>query len=782
MKQSNGIALVVTLMIALLLFIAIVTISSSLSLSGKRVTTDQKVTLEAQYAAESGLALAATQLSTTGQEIETFINDTSDLKLPAGTKFINLKPYLEKFCGKSLTGVIPTPGSAICEADLEALNWDSPDETPFKILTDPDHIDHAKYPAGTTPFDYWRARLGPQNASRTLKVNGGVRTEYAVTYGFVPDRAELLLDGTVRLVWKAMPAVSVGRLVKGGEERGMRKVEQSFAGTLHLDLLPPSFARYMMFTNYQRAGPSPRAPKVYFFSGTYFDGPVHTNDKFNFIGKPWFGDSVTSTGCEREGRDADNKPICLDARPGYYYWNNGTGTDVRVVPPVDPIPTAWAQPEFSVPPKWDEDYIPLPTTSENQYQAALTGGIFIEDPDQKIWETDDEAIGNTNIEAVTLSVATVGGVKYQFVQVHGLRNTGTEEKPGRCVEPGGGGDDDDNPEPPPPGGPPVWQPQPGHGALVAALSRLLNAAGALAGPPALAQPDPCPPGQVWKPPVTVAKIERFSYAYRIDASGRVEVNTGSGWRPYRDHFNGVIYVGKTEDGKGVTSNFVLQGAGIAEPTTAMKWWEAHWPREWVASPSDCPYAVTREGSDYECIQPSIADFTQLTVVGNNVTLTRDLTYEERPCTSAPERQPDGSVTPGDCPNTDAKNVLGIYSDKGSIRISRWAPENLHIDGVLMSAKQRVYYEHWNKGDTKGYLHLTGGIIQNWYGRFGQLDGDLNLQHGYGRKFVYDRRMKEGLSPPYFPKFDGAVPWEGKATYEGPAGGSGPGFWKPVKGK
>jgi len=782
MKRTTGIALVITLLIALLLFIAIIAISSSLSLSGKRVTSNQKVTLEAQYAAESGLVLAATQLNALGQDVATFINDTSEFALPADTKFLSIKTDLEHFCGKNLTGVVPVPGEVVCTADLDALDWSDPNRVPYSILLDPQNINPDKYPAGVTPFDFWRRRLGPQTASRTLKTSGSVRTEYSVRYGFVPDRVELLLDGSLRLRWKALPAVSTGRLVKGAQEVGLRKVEQGFEGELYLDLVPPSFARYMMFTNYQRAGKGPNAAKVYFYSGTFFDGPVHTNDKFNFIGHPWFGDTVTSTGCEREGRDAEGKPICLDARPGYYYWDNAAGTDVRVTPPVDPIPAAWAQPEFTVPPEWDEDYIPLPTTSEDQYQAAVNDGLFIEDPDEEVWDTDTGAVGNTNIEAVTLSVATVGGTKYQFVQVHGIRNTGTREIPGRCVQPnpgGGGGGDGNPPPPPPPDGPPVWQPEPGHGTLAGFAGGLLRALAALLGPPVLAQTDPCPPGQVWVPGRTVAVTERFSYAYRIDPSGRIEVNRGSGWEFFRDHFNGVIYVGRNG---GETGNFVLQGAGIAEPSTAERYWDANWPREWVPDPSSCSYTVTQVDGEYECIQPSIADFSQITVVGRNVTLTRDLTYEERPCTSAPERQPDGSVTPGDCPNTDAKNVLGVYSDEGSIKISRWAPDNLHIDGVLMSAKERVYYEHWNHGDTKGYLHLTGGIIQNWYGRFGQLDENLELRSGYGRKFVYDKRMKEGLAPPFFPKFKGALPWEGKAMYVPPSGGSGSGFWKPVKGK
>jgi len=127
-------------------------------------------------------------------------------------------------------------------------------------------------------------------------------------------------------------------------------------------------------------------------------------------------------------------------------------------------------------------------------------------------------------------------------------------------------------------------------------------------------------------------------------------------------------------------------------------------------------------------------------------------------------------------------VLGVYSDRGAIVIKGNAPYNLHIDGVLMSASRSVYYQRWNSGPPKGYLHLTGGLIQNWYGRFGKLKPDLTIRNGYGRKFTYDPRMRNnGLVPPFFPTFDGELPWGSTAEFAGPAGGSGSGFWKPVEG-
>jgi hypothetical protein len=46
--------------------------------------------------------------------------------------------------------------------------------------------------------------------------------------------------------------------------------------------------------------------------------------------------------------------------------------------------------------------------------------------------------------------------------------------------------------------------------------------------------------------------------------------------------------------------------------------------------------------------------------------------------------------------------------------------------------------------------MLGGTITDKYGAFGQMDQSGNPIHGYGRNFVYDERMLQGKSPPYYP--------------------------------
>ncbi|WP_457629668.1 DUF4900 domain-containing protein [Oceanithermus sp.] len=781
MKRSAGIALVITLMIAVLLFIAIIAISSSFSLSGRRLTTDQKLALEAQYAAESGLALASARLRSFGTGMAQLLDDDDAFELPANTDWLSLRPEIVNFCGseEAVPATRPAVASTICTADLSGVDWDDPEHAPYSLFLQ--HVESDAYPEDpetglpVTAENFWRSYLGPQQTSLVLKDTDGVETKYTVEYGFVPREAKVLADGSIRFEFVAMPTLATGYLENGGDTVASRQLQQKYPGHLYVDVSPPSFSHYMMFTNYQRAGASTGAPRVYFYDGTLFDGPVHTNEHFNFIGRPWFGDSVTSAGCTKENHDKDD---CLVAEPGFYYWDT-IGTGDVFTPPILPPPAYMnTNPHFTREPEWDVNYIKLPRTGDDQYQAAVLGGIQIDD------HNNPKAIGQRNIDYVALSIGEEGGTKYQYIQVFGRELVGTEEVPGYCAPNGGGGGgsggggSDDS-------GPSVWSPQPPTRALV-----VLWSAGAPVSPVRwmaaelaeraesmlVLRAETCPEGQHWVPPKTKKIFEKFTYSFRIDESGLVEINDGDGWTYYASDFNGVLYVGTPD----VSGGFTILGAGLSDPVESVNPWATHRPRSEVDGPGDCGYTLTEFDGKYYCIEPSIANFTQITIVGHYVALQRDLTYEERPCESAPERQEGGGVVPASCTGLDARNILGIYTDSGDIRINGNAPPNMYIDGVLMSGKRSVYYANWKKGDPRGYLYLTGGIIQNWYGRFGMLDDDLDILHGYGRKFTYDPRLRNsGLAPPYFPKFEGELPWAARAVFEEADGNDTPGFWKPV---
>lgn len=95
------------------------------------------------------------------------------------------------------------------------------------------------------------------------------------------------------------------------------------------------------------------------------------------------------------------------------------------------------------------------------------------------------------------------------------------------------------------------------------------------------------------------------------------------------------------------------------------------------------------------------------------------------------------------------NVLGILSWGGNVRIGASAPNNIQIHGVVMAPHGVFTVDNYNSGSPRGTATLLGGAITDFYGPFGTFSGSAAVS-GYGRNFVYDARMLEGTTPPYFP--------------------------------
>lgn len=163
---------------------------------------------------------------------------------------------------------------------------------------------------------------------------------------------------------------------------------------------------------------------------------------------------------------------------------------------------------------------------------------------------------------------------------------------------------------------------------------------------------------------------------------------------------------------------------------------------------------------------AVADFAQLTLASDgDINITSDLQYEDPPCSG-------GDAATSTCDNTDARNILGIYSAGGDVKIvnrydctsrnssgtctahttrSPAAPKDVTIHAVLMAAgsEGKVTVDDFDAGpadvNDRGRVTLLGGIIENYYGAFGLVNGK-----GYGRNFIYDTRTSEGITPPSFP--------------------------------
>jgi hypothetical protein len=88
-----------------------------------------------------------------------------------------------------------------------------------------------------------------------------------------------------------------------------------------------------------------------------------------------------------------------------------------------------------------------------------------------------------------------------------------------------------------------------------------------------------------------------------------------------------------------------------------------------------------------------------------------------------------------------------------VRIGTAAPNNITIHGVVMAPHGVFSVDNYNNGSPRGTATILGGAITDFYGPFGTFSGSSAIS-GYGRNFIYDGRMLEGRTPPYFPYMRG----------------------------
>jgi hypothetical protein len=148
--------------------------------------------------------------------------------------------------------------------------------------------------------------------------------------------------------------------------------------------------------------------------------------------------------------------------------------------------------------------------------------------------------------------------------------------------------------------------------------------------------------------------------------------------------------------------------------------------------------------------------SKVTISGEkDIVITNNIQYQnyspDNPATPANELSAINSLT-----GLPYENVLGIISWGGNVRIANTAPPNIQIHAVVMApnANQQnnvgvFTVDNYDSISDHGIATLLGGVITDSYGAFGTFGGRFGPT-GYGRNFVYDSRVLEGKTPPYFP--------------------------------
>jgi hypothetical protein len=168
-----------------------------------------------------------------------------------------------------------------------------------------------------------------------------------------------------------------------------------------------------------------------------------------------------------------------------------------------------------------------------------------------------------------------------------------------------------------------------------------------------------------------------------------------------------------------------------------------------------PDGTTHEGiiiyanDDIKSFSGTVQQDTQMTVSGErDIIITGNVVYEGY----------------GTSPALNAhgfNNLLGILSWGGNVRIGTVAPDDISVHAVVMAPHGIFTVDNYDSGSSRGTATLLGGVITDWYGAFGTFSGSSGMRTGYGRNFVYDDRVLQGMAPPYFPYMD-------KFTIDNPA--------------
>lgn len=678
--------MVLVVLLTMMLLAALLAASSQLTLSSRRTTADQTASLRAQYVAESGVALAQGRL----RDVQSILSK-ENLTIPNGTTATTIRSYAEKYCGNSNWTTSADGAVSTCAVQSSAAV--NQFDVFAQLVNDTAYM---RLPSGERPSTlslkqaFWKTQLGIE---QKFSVDGAT-----ISYALMPTKVVRLNNSSYRFYLQ----LNFLR-VKGEQAAATRilKANRSNKTSWWIDISLPSYLDNVLFTNHHRSlsAQDDVNPNVNFTTQA-FDGPVHTNEKFLFISNATasFSGRLSSAGCTNLPKIGMPSGGECSQTPGVY-TTNGLKTAVSGVDTNDQKNASVLQQLYTqANPKLNE----LTRADGTKIKDATFTGSYRPMP---INASSQRAAAqgvippiNVTSDPDEIARYTKGRGLYFGEQVLGVTLLA--------------GDANGNSPTSFTNNPKKWMPVPKYQHIQVFKGIDKQKVGVEKVCIAKNKKGKC---KKYSYRDAYGNVEQYDF-YRVDAQGKLEQKSTDGqWAVVPDPaspskprpFNGTIF-----GEKGIES---LMGPDRYD--------------------------------DDQSAGPAIAPFSQITVASetDNVGISGDLMLSDESCT----KDLNACVNSGAEP---PKNVLGIFSQKGNVMINKDAPDDLTIQAMLMSSEGQVTVDDYDDKSVgaRGTVNLVGGLVENWYGAFGTVNG-LTSVSGYGRNFSHDRRFQNpGFTPPFFP--------------------------------
>ena len=694
-KQTQGIALVIVLLSAMVLMVSMLAISATMAISSQRTTVDQSATLQAQYAAESGLAYAKTRTA------EAFVLFPL-ISVPTNTLMSTLKVNIDDFCGTTSDNVnratlnsprrvcIATGGTApqnrnysvftdyISSADVDVAIATATVNTSNRDLANI-YLDGYDNFSATQKTSFWKDIFSGSISRSSVSVAApatGVTASFTPSYGFIPDHVDAI-PGGYRLFFRPATVTSTASLQAGSTVVSTRRLTAEPAVAMFsLDIARRCFCEYNYFAN--RRMLSTRTALV-FGEGEQFNGKVHINASATDNGAPYFYASTSHGGARFRGGFSTGASGVLWSSTSPY--KNSTTDELFGT---DPTPV------------FNADKIVMPENAASQKRAVIGG-----DPENSATVTPLELA--TAYGSLTSPV--VPGIYYGKGKQKG------DEWGGGIYVQGNVSDLKLTTDP-------TTKQQ------VITITQI---------------PGTAAPGTLLLPLTTVTTFTQntngtWNMTEKVGSASATTTAISKG------SFNGLVYVdgqiGSDAAQAGGTANSAagLGGEGTGDKTTSGRG------------------TSTTATSDDET--PDIAANIRLTVAArDDINIKRNMTYTNDPRADDPSTIADESTYNMLGIYSEQGNIKidGVNDKPLKVDATLMAvgddPNNKDSKYDVGKGFGTVEYNTRDRSSTGSNpkLELSGGLIEEQSQGVGNTGGK-----GYDRSFTYDARFADGQSPPFFP--------------------------------